>query len=54
MKYIKEILRFYFKMTISNCFFQTCIVLLPIVSIFITGIKYPVKEQIIKPVFSAT
>ncbi len=38
-------------MTISNCFFQTCIVLLPIVSIFITGIKYPVKQQIIKPVF---
>lgn len=38
-------------MTLSNCLFQTCVVLLPIVSIFITGLKYPVKDQIIKPVF---
>ena len=38
-------------MIISDCLFQTCIVLLPIASIFITGLKYPVKEQIIKPVF---
>ena len=36
---------------ILNCLFQTTIVLLPIVSIFVTGLKYPVKEQIIKPVF---
>ena len=34
-----------------NFLFQAFIVLLPIVSIFITGLKYPVKDQIIKPVF---
>ena len=38
-------------MIISDCLFQTCIVLLPIVSIFLTGIKYPVKQEITKPVF---
>ena len=49
MKYIKKFYDF-IKMIISDCLFQTCIVLLPIASIFITGLKY-VKEQIIKPVF---
>ena len=35
----------------SKFFSQLLIILLPIASIFLTGIKYPVKEQIIKPVF---
>ena len=34
-----------------NGLFQAFIILLPIVSIFLTGLKYPVKDQIIKPVF---
>ena len=34
-----------------NFLFQLCIVLLPIVSIFLTGLKFPVENQIIKPVF---
>ena len=34
-----------------NLFGQLCIVLLPIVSIFLTGLKYPVQKQIVKPVF---
>ena len=54
MKYIKEFhcnINNITHMIISDCLFQTCIVLLPIVSIFITGLKYPVKEQIVQPVF---
>ena len=34
-----------------NVLGQAFIILLPIVSIFLTGLKYPVKDQIIKPVF---
>ena len=34
-----------------NCLFQTFIVLLPIASIFTTGLFYPVKPQTIRPVF---